>query len=571
VGLRSAPQAEPSRPVKLGEPAGAAAAALGAADAAERAEAASGEAGAACEKAGARLDLLEARVAECTEVLRARAAAPEPPPPPPTEPTAAAWAAISAGGAMAMALQLLGAGRESYFTQDGQPVAAAEWCGKLLSGLHAAIFLSGDPDYWHERILLWPASADLPPRRWFVATPDGDVYAEPIRAGMGWGSRVVILDSSASNAVIPAGTRYAFEPLPSDGDLAQYVTEAIEEAALDGFRIASQDELKYLRRDGQEVLLGDLVPPPPPLQAADLLADVPPSDHGVPPALGDTAQPVQGTGTPRGRHVPEHGRVWVSLETVPGQIARDDEVKLSESALIDDDRAIHVLPSGKRIAARLADLPVEPLLNESELGDARTLGPLRYDSHGQRHLDYRTGVLELREEALDAFPLKGERSFSWLQRHITEHGGTPDGRRTKYLTEESLQPDNTAGHLHDLPGLSMFWSAVYDQVDGSNLACMEVVARCYQLVGEAKGPMRTEGLEYYTGRDQGGATRRGIAAAPGLARHATDTLSKEVEIAKQRRKFRGEQAAKRGEGSHNNSKHKGKDKDKPNKDSSPTG
>eukprot|EP00959_Pyramimonas_sp_CCMP1952_P395536 8287853-Pyramimonas_sp.AAC.1 len=64
---------------------------------------------------------------------------------------------------------------------------------------------------------------------------------------------------------------------------------------------------------------------------------------------------------------------------------------------------------------------------------------------------------------------------------------------------------------------------------------MEVVARCYQLVEETKGPMRAEGLEYYIGRDQGGATRRGIATAPGLARHATDQLAKEAEVAKHRR------------------------------------
>eukprot|EP00959_Pyramimonas_sp_CCMP1952_P102899 2151896-Pyramimonas_sp.AAC.1 len=117
----------------------------------------------------------------------------------------------------------------------------------------------------------------------------------------------------------------------------------------------------------------------------------------------------------------------------------------------------------------------------------------------------------------------------------------------------------------------MFLSAVCDQVDGCNLACMEAVARCCQLAEKTKGSMRTEGLEYYIGRDQGGATRRGIAAAPGLARHATDQLAKEVEIAKQRRKFREELAAKRGEGSRNNNKHKGEDKDKPNKENSPAG
>eukprot|EP00959_Pyramimonas_sp_CCMP1952_P462041 9482594-Pyramimonas_sp.AAC.1 len=80
----------------------------------------------------------------------------------------------------------------------------------------------------------------------------------------------------------------------------------------------------------------------------------------------------------------------------------------------------------------------------------------------------------------------------------------------------------------------MFLSAVCDQVDGSNLARMQVVATCYQLVEGTKGSMRTEGLDYYIGRDQGGATRRGIAMALGLARHATDQLAKELDIAKQR-------------------------------------
>eukprot|EP00959_Pyramimonas_sp_CCMP1952_P344126 7207645-Pyramimonas_sp.AAC.1 len=45
--------------------------------------------------------------------------------------------------------------------------------------------------------------------------------------------------------------------------------------------------------------------------------------------------------------------------------------------------------------------------------------------------------------------------------------------------------------------------------------------------------------------------------APGLARRATDQLAKEVEIAKQRRMSREEQAAKRGEGSHNDNKKQG--------------
>ena len=70
------------------------------------------------------------------------------------------------------------------------------------------------------------------------------------------------------------------------------------------------------------------------------------------------------------------------------------------------------------------------------------------------------------------------------ERYITEHGGATDSRHTKCLAEEALQADSTAGHPHNLFGLSMFLSVVYDQVVGSNLACMEVVARAYQLVEE---------------------------------------------------------------------------------------
>ncbi|CAK0831168.1 unnamed protein product, partial [Prorocentrum cordatum] len=412
---------------------------------------------------------------------------------------------------MAAALVNLGGGWGRYVSQDGQPVVAVEWCGRLTPGLHVGVYYPSDPGFWHERVLLWPASGDAVPRHWYVVTPDSDVYAEGMASGLGWGSRFAILDNTGGNPVI---------------------------------QVSAPASLMYLQREGQEMPLGDVVPLPPAPPAAASEAAVDAAD-----AAGALAGAAPG---------------WpcrVSLETVPGQIARDDEVTLHETALIDDDRAIDVLPSGKRIAVRLTDLPVEPLHDDTGLGDARTLGPLRCDSHGGRHLDYRAGTLELREEALDAFPLKGERSILWLQRYISEHGGTPDGRHTKYLTEEALPADSTAGHLHDdLLGLSMFLSVVYDQVDGSNLACMEVAARCYQLVEETKGSMRTEGLEYYVGRDQGGATRRGIAMAPALARHATDLLAKEVEIAKQRRKFREEQAAKRGGGSNSNNNNKNKDK-----------
>ena len=183
----------------------------------------------------------------------------------------------------------------------------------------------------------------------------------------------------------------------------------MREAGDAGVVVASPPDLVYIQRDGQEVPLSDLLPRPAVPHPPPKVAAGGGGGHGEPPPPGRAGPRALGTTTPPARHLPEPGQAWVSLETVIGEIARDDGVTLAETALIGGDRAIHSLPSGKRITARLVDLPVEPLSDESGHGGSRTLGPLRCDPHGQRHLDYRTGVLELREEALDTFPLKGDR------------------------------------------------------------------------------------------------------------------------------------------------------------------
>ena len=273
---------------------------------------------------------------------------------------------------VAPALAALAGTRSKYFNRDGLPVAVAVWCGSLVAGLHLAIFYTSDPAYWHERILLWPADAGESPRSWYVLSPDGDVYAEATMAGLGWGSRFVTLDGTGQNAMIPPGSLYAFGVLPTDDILRGHIEDAMEETTAAGIIVASPADLKYLRRGGQEVPLSDLVRLPAPL-ADDAPPDGDGAEHGG--GLGG-----RGTATPSLLHLPDPGYAWFSLESVPGEISRDDEVTLDETALIRGDRAIHTLPSGKHIAARLVALPLEPRLDDTGLGDARTLGPLRYDS-----------------------------------------------------------------------------------------------------------------------------------------------------------------------------------------------
>mgnify|MGYP003325901324 CR=1 FL=1 len=78
-------------------------------------------------------------------------------------------------------------------------------------------------------------------------------------------------------------------------------------------------------------------------------------------------------------------------------------------------------------------------------------------------------------------------SFWWLATYIKDHGLTPDGRQTKWAAEQHVAKDTAAYVLHDFCGLSIEFCLIYDQLDGSNLACMEVVARMYKMIQETGG------------------------------------------------------------------------------------
>ena len=56
-------------------------------------------------------------------------------------------------------------------------------------------------------------------------------------------------------------------------------------------------------------------------------------------------------------------------------------------------------------------------------------------------------------------------------------------------------------------------------------------------------PCRWMGLEHFVGRDVGGSLRRGVAMAPGLAKHQADKLSQQTAILKEQRKAREELAS----------------------------
>ena len=165
---------------------------------------------------------------------------------------------------------------------------------------------------------------------------------------------------------------------------------------------------------------------------------------------------------------------------------------------------------------------------------------MTYDKRGKRCLDFEEGLKRMTSEPLEDFPLSGDRSLQWLFEYVRDHGGTFDSRHTKWLLEQGIEKDSMASVVHDVLGSALEISLVFDQVDGSNLACLEIIGRLYQTIEETCGPLVIEGLHHYLGKDQGAGFRRGIALAPQLARHAVDMQSKETAILKERRKAREE-------------------------------
>ena len=116
---------------------------------------------------------------------------------------------------------------------------------------------------------------------------------------------------------------------------------------------------------------------------------------------------------------------------------------------------------------------------------------------------------------------------------MQRNGGTFEGRQTKWAHENSIDKDEAADRVHELAGRALEVGMTYDHLDITNSAMAEIIGRMYSLVEETSGSMMMEGFEYFVGRDEAaGAT----AVAPGLRKHQSDKLERDVNVAKNQRK-----------------------------------
>ena len=185
--------------------------------------------------------------------------------------------------------------------------------------------------------------------------------------------------------------------------------------------------------------------------------------------------------------------------------------------------------------------------------DARVL-PLRNDEAGQRHREFRAVVPLLSEDDCADWPVRGPRTARWCARHMLEHAGSPIAWHTKWVHEAKLQPDHPSAVSHETACRLLQVLGCYDQVDISNSAGAEIIARQIQLLEEKHRDCGGGGGK---GGDSSGASmdshlymgssssRGGLCVCPLLSDWIADELRRESAVMKERRKAREERSANR--------------------------
>ena len=175
--------------------------------------------------------------------------------------------------------------------------------------------------------------------------------------------------------------------------------------------------------------------------------------------------------------------------------------------------------------------------------------PIVIDDSGERHLEFRSWCGLLREAEADQWPLDGPRTTRWLMKYCLKFGGGALARHTKWVHEHRVPQNDPAVYVHEV--LSEFFeiAGTYDQLDVSNLACVERLARWYQDIEDQHQREETIGASdaYVSGVARAAG---GVAYSPALRSHVTERLAKDAALMKERRKMKEERdlAKKAGKG-----------------------
>lgn len=117
-----------------------------------------------------------------------------------------------------------------------------------------------------------------------------------------------------------------------------------------------------------------------------------------------------------------------------------------------------------------------PGLPGGDAGDLRLLSCERLSS-GRRQLTLTRALEKMSDSKFDDWPHRGQKSCKEFLESVAEHGGDLTTYHTAFLRRSGLSDNSAAAHEYKNLLSILRYAISYDQLDVSNLACLEQVSR----------------------------------------------------------------------------------------------
>lgn len=168
--------------------------------------------------------------------------------------------------------------------------------------------------------------------------------------------------------------------------------------------------------------------------------------------------------------------------------------------------------------------------------DVRTL-EVRYGVNNERQRNFRESISELRQTEFEDFPLLPRTTLEYC-RAISTIAESATAQHHMWINSAKIGEGDRSIYEDEVLARVIDYALVYDALDISNLACMEVVRRRRQLLADAHaaspGTPSYLGAEHYMG-----STFRvgGGVVVPTLSEHVAKKMAAQSAIMKERRKL----------------------------------
>ena len=188
--------------------------------------------------------------------------------------------------------------------------------------------------------------------------------------------------------------------------------------------------------------------------------------------------------------------------------------------------------------------------------DARILAIAKLPG-GKRGRRFTEAISLLAEEPFDDWPAAGPRTAMWCLQFLSKRGQGPLEHHYTWKQLSKLQVHDYGVEFHEAVMRIVELALTYDQVDGSNLAALEVALRRAQIIEYYHMQRLREGEHSLPGSSRltmdevtafSGVRRQddNLMLCPSLLDHARDEVGKVMEVNKAMRKHREEIRLQRG-------------------------